>query len=86
MWSRDGKELFYISLGRRRFAVQVDTEGDFSARGETLLFEYGRLSPFDVSLDGQRFLAWEPEDGDTDTPDHSISVLQNWQAKYFPEP
>jgi serine/threonine-protein kinase len=66
VWSRDGRELFY-QAGRvatfRFMAAAVSTDELFSAATPQMLFEgsyfVGQINqgrPFDVSLDGKRFL------------------------------
>jgi serine/threonine protein kinase/Tol biopolymer transport system component len=61
VWSRDGKELFYLS-GRKMMSVPVSAGTTFSAEIPHVLFE-GSFVPtrrgeaaYDVSPDGRRFL------------------------------
>jgi Tol biopolymer transport system component len=80
-WNPQGGELFYRS-GERMMAVEVTTEGTFSAGAPRILFE-GPYVPtpvtfpnYDVSPDGQRFLMLKAgEQGQTAT---QINVVQNW--------
>jgi len=86
LWSRDGRELFYLEPGSpdRLMSVEVDLSGDtFSFGARTPLMEWpyrgivtppGR--PYDVSPDGRRFLAIREGAGDGDRP--SIIIVQNW--------
>jgi Tol biopolymer transport system component len=60
-WSRDGRELFFMSPDSRLMAASVNSEGrDFEVSGVKTLFEthfpYAPYHAFDVSADGQRFL------------------------------
>ena len=60
VWSRDGRELFYIE-GDRLMAVAVETADEFQAKTPQELFR-GNLVPstgisYDVSPDGKRFVA-----------------------------
>lgn len=63
MWRRDGKELFFLS-NDGLWAVDVETEPRFVAGAPRLLFPIGFLQletvsggDYDVSPDGERFLA-----------------------------
>jgi hypothetical protein len=60
-WSGDGRELFLLGLDERQMmAVPVQTESTFRAGPPRLLFETEYpISYFDwdVTLDGQRFVA-----------------------------
>lgn len=59
LWSPDGRELFYTE-GSTMMAVTVNTDGSFAAGRPAKLFEVSFVTdrrPFDVSEDGQRFLA-----------------------------
>lgn len=81
VWSRDGKELFYVSADGKMTAVAVKTGPKFDAGVPKPLFEvrtdlaaFG--SVYDVSNDG-RFLIPVPVDQGATTP---ITVVVNWQA------
>jgi serine/threonine-protein kinase len=81
VWSRDGRELFYLD-GDAMKAVDVRTSPTFSAGAPRLLFE-GRyvqspngVASYDVSADGQRFLRVQPLH--PDPPTHEIQVTVNW--------
>ena len=92
-WSRDGAELFYVAPGDTLVAAQVSTEGEFTISSSAPLFQreglaHGhRLSQYDVSLDGQRFLTTEPvnADGEAVVSDTFVRVVVNWPDKYAPE-
>jgi Tol biopolymer transport system component len=82
IWSRDGKELFFVGADRRMMVVKVnDTSGDrFDFSAPTPLFET-RISgnpfdQFDVSRDG-RFLMPVPIQQSAPDP---ITVIVNWPA------
>ena len=84
LWSRDGKELFYLT-GDRLLAVDVSTSSTFSV-GAPRLVMHGRyrpaangMTPFGISPDGRRFLRVrqiEPE-----RPLDRIDVVLNWLAE-----
>jgi len=81
VWSRNGRELFYIN-GEKTMAVDVQTSADFSAGSPRVLFT-GRYLPspngvsgYDISPDGQRFLKIQPTN-----PEQAVSqinVVINW--------
>ena len=80
VWSRDGRELFYLN-GDKMMAVEITTTPAFKAGTPRLLFE-GRylFSPnsvagYDVSADG-RFLRVQPMH--PDPPANQIHVVLNW--------
>ena len=65
MWSRDGRELFYLDPTMAMMSVTIHTRPAFSADNPTKLFDGpwyagqpGRI--YDVSRDGQRFLMIKP--------------------------
>jgi serine/threonine-protein kinase len=81
VWSRDGRELFYLDGDAMR-VVEVRTSPTFSAGAPRLLYE-GRfiqspngVASYDVSMDGQRFLRVQPLH--PDPPTHEIQVTVNW--------
>ena len=62
-WSRDGKELIYLSADRRLVSVPIRTDPTLQLGEPTVLFEL-KGHPwiaFDVSADGERLLAVVPE-------------------------
>jgi eukaryotic-like serine/threonine-protein kinase len=80
-WNPKGRELFYRS-GNKMMAVEVTTEGTFSAGKPKMLFE-GSYVPtprsfpdYDVSPDGQRFLMLKASE-QTQAP-AQINVVLNW--------
>jgi hypothetical protein len=86
LWSRNGRELFYLEPGspERLISVTVETSEDafsFSTRTPILDWPYrGTVNPagrpYDVSLDGQRFLAIKEAQLEGEEP--QIIVVQNW--------
>ncbi|HWZ32299.1 MAG TPA: protein kinase [Bryobacteraceae bacterium] len=79
-WSRDGKELFYISGETKMMAVDVSTAPSFKAGVPQPLFQTsvrrGQGYQWDVSADGKRFLI------DTVGAEKSdaITIVTNWQS------
>jgi hypothetical protein len=79
-WSRDGRELLYLSADRHMVAVPVRTFPLLRLGVPIPLFELkGRSSwpAFDVSTDGTRLLAIVPESIADERP---LSVVVNWPS------
>jgi Tol biopolymer transport system component len=78
VWSRNGRELYFLGGVRKLMAVEVKGEGKtFQASVPKPLFEVAALGQFDVSKDG-RFLIQVPvEQAATSVP---LTVVVNWQA------
>ena len=89
-WSRDGRELFYTTTETfggqatltRMMAVTVATAPTFVASTPRLLFEgrYGAtgiLRPYDVSVDGQRFLMVKQKERAPVSASQMV-LVQNW--------
>ena len=78
VWSRDGRELYFIGADRKLMAVEVKGDGkSFQASVPKALFEVAAASQFDVNKDG-RFLIQVPvEQARTNVP---LTVVVNWQA------
>ena len=81
VWNPKGRELFYRN-GNKMMAVDVTTQGTFSAGKPRVLFE-GRYAPtprsfqdYDVSPDGQRFLMLKATE-QAQSPEQ-INVVLNW--------
>ena len=84
VWRRDGKELFFLSVGDgRMMAVAVDTTRSFEAGMPRALFQpnaarfntgYGDYA---VSRDGQRFLINSRREQVSPPP---LTVVVNWLA------
>jgi Tol biopolymer transport system component len=81
-WRGDGKELFYLSPDSTLMAVPVQTEGNFSSASPISLFKMrlrGTIgSAYDVSPDGQRFIANALRA--SDRSDSSITLVLNWPS------
>jgi Tol biopolymer transport system component len=84
VWSRDGKELFYMGAGNKVMRVPVTTTGGGFAPGKPEpLFDApanfdANFGDFDISPDGRRFLFLVP-----DEQNHRldpITLAQNWTA------
>jgi hypothetical protein len=84
LWSRDGKELFFVTPDQL-LVVDVTTTPTFSASAPRLLHA-GRFrdsvngnTPFSISLDGQRFLRVQQVE-----PDRAVTHLDlvlDWRAE-----
>jgi hypothetical protein len=74
-WSRDGKEILYLTEDRSLVSVPVETAGGVLRTGAPRpLFKISENGSFDVTADGQRFLVNRAV-SDIDPP---ISVIVNW--------
>ncbi len=84
MWSRDGKEIFYVALDGRMMAVPVSTAGGTLTSGapQSLFQTSARLNnasrQYAVSADGQRFLMVKPT---RDFDSELFRVLLNWKPR-----
>jgi serine/threonine-protein kinase len=62
LWSHSGRELFYVTGDEELVAARIESTDGFRITGRTPLFSmapYGQqsgITPFDISLDDQRFL------------------------------
>ena len=84
-WSRDGKEIFYLS-GGGLFAVPVVTQGAFTHGSPAELFRTPAMpafNPFDVAPDAKRFLFIEPAVEPNAKP-LSLHVVENGLALLKP--
>ena len=72
-WSRDGRELFYISGDDRMMAVKIETDPRFKAGSPKELFRR-KYTDYDVAPDG-RFVMIEREKGDESS---DLVVVFNW--------
>jgi hypothetical protein len=69
--------LFYVNNGKL-MAVDVKSGANFDAGAPRLLFEtHSQVFLYDVTADGQRFVAREVDQAQTFSP---ITVVLNWQA------
>jgi eukaryotic-like serine/threonine-protein kinase len=81
VWSRDGKELFFVSAGRL-MAAAVETRPTFRARLPKPLFELGNLSDYggyDVAPDGTRFVMVRSL-GPPPVRSRPLAVVLGWSA------
>jgi serine/threonine-protein kinase len=84
LWSRDGKELFYVSRTLNLMTIPVQASTGFSASSPTKvvdaqLVETGPGRMYDVSTDGRRFLIIKPSaSANAKTAPPSITLVQNW--------
>jgi Tol biopolymer transport system component len=82
-WSRNGKELFFRSSGAL-FVADVETEGPNFRAGRarqlwnTPLADTGFSHPFDVSLDGQRFVVFQAEGSASPESHQHFRLVLNW--------
>jgi serine/threonine-protein kinase len=84
LWSRDGRELFFIALDGALMGVHVkDTGSTWTATPPSKILEPGYWSrdvligrQYDVSLDGKRFLVVTPPRDPGDPPE--LIVMQHW--------
>jgi len=83
--SRDGSEIFYVSLEGKLMAVPISSEGDRFVAGNPVevLDAGGYLGDFfgayDVGPDSDRFAFIESGDTDEGAPDRSnVNLIMNW--------
>ena len=78
LWGPDGKEIFYLSDGKL-MAAAVSTDGDQFRVGEVKpMFELQKIGPrwsYDVSPDGQRFIAVTRKWESVSAP---LTLVDNW--------
>jgi Tol biopolymer transport system component len=80
-WSRDGRELFYVSSDDHMMAVQVRLTPSLDLGPAVSLFllkEGARWVDYDVAPDGKRFLAIAPESSGNSQP---LTAISNWIAE-----
>jgi len=88
LWSRSGRELFFLSAANRMVAVPVQAEsstarGSFAFGKPQPLFDASSYTlgpayrPFDISADGKRFLMLKPV-GSGGAARPSIVVVSHW--------
>ncbi|MBZ5620357.1 MAG: protein kinase [Acidobacteriia bacterium] len=79
VWSRDGKELFYIASDRKLMVAAVRAGDRFETGTPRPLFEVRQSVTrfFDVSPDGRRFLLIDPLPEPVTPP---VTLLVNWTA------
>jgi Tol biopolymer transport system component len=78
VWSRDGRELYFLGEDRKIMAVEVKGEGkNFQAGVPKPLFNTTINDPFDVSKDGRFLLQVPLEQASANIP---LTVVTNWQS------
>ena len=78
VWSRDGRELYFISTDRKMMTVEIKASGSkFDAGVPKALFEVRVAGHFDVGKDGRFLIRVPQEQAATNVP---ITVVVNWQA------
>ena len=83
-WSRDGKEVFFLSLGGDLMSTQVSVRNGALDVGETQrLFggvpTSGAGMPYDVSADGKRFIVIRSATTAA-TAQPPLTLIENWPA------
>ena len=85
VWARNGRELFYIAEGNVLTVVPVQTAGASFTRGtpvrvfDTPFAFADAPQPYDVSLDGQRFVMLKANTtGDKSAEAPTMTVVLNW--------
>jgi len=87
LWSRDGRELFYLAAPGTVMAVPIlDTTAGFSAGRPEMVIEGDYVAgaagrTYDVSPDGRRFLMVKDVESDGDAPPAQIVIVQNWHEE-----
>ena len=88
LWSRDGKELFYLSRGNDMMAARITAGATIDVAAPTVLFhvrdallgaESNWYTPWDVARDG-RFLMARLVGGNNDQAG-AIVVVENWLSE-----
>ena len=84
-WSRDGKQLYFISMRNEMIVVDIHENGDsvdvghptvlFTFRPSLRVYRQGMIG-FDVSADAQKFLLVVAADENT----RPLTLLQNWPS------
>ena len=78
VWSRDGRELYFLSADSKMMAVEVKAEGNkFEPGAPRALFPVAEPDQFDVGIDG-RFLIRVPKAQTAGSV--SVNVVVNWQS------
>jgi eukaryotic-like serine/threonine-protein kinase len=83
-WSRDGREIFYVSPDMRMMSVPVRTTPTLELGKPATLFAIANKQwrGFDASPDGQRFLVITPEVVANEQP---LTAIRNWNTRQSPE-
>ena len=79
VWSRDGRELYFVGADQKLLAVEIKPGPQFQASVPKVLFDVrlgANNASYDVSADG-RFLIASPVEQSTTAP---LTVIVNLQA------
>ena len=87
LWSRDGRELFYVSPANALMRVGVERSSSWVVTTPTMLLKDGSLitlsgnpgRSYDVSPDGQRFLVLKPGNA-LNAPPPQLVVVEHFDA------
>jgi len=79
VWTRDGKELFYIASDRRLMVAAVRAGADFRTEAPRALFTVRQNLTrfFDLSLDGSKVVLVDPV---PDSPPPAVNLVLNWNS------
>jgi serine/threonine-protein kinase len=84
-WSRDGRELFFLSLdSRQMFAVAVESATTLVAGRPNVLFDLAMLvqasgnRPYDVAPDGRFVILRTGQDEAPGRPTSNLILVLNW--------
>jgi Tol biopolymer transport system component len=79
-WRRDGKELFFLATDKNVMSVAVRGGDNFEFGAPAPIFKIDSIfnEAFDVTADGQRFIAVSSADQGQTTP--PFTVVVNWAA------
>ena len=84
LWSRDGRELFFVSAGKEMMTARVTTGAPISISAPVPLFhiaddllkvEYDYYTPWDVAADGRFIMARARHTGSMAA---TVVVAENW--------
>jgi hypothetical protein len=85
VWSRNGRDLFYLVEPGRVMTVPIQPGPIFTYGNAQMVFDGPYLAPnaartYDVSPDGKRFLMIKeaPRQGNDPAPEPKLVLIQNW--------
>jgi len=86
LWSRDGKELFYLDVEHFLNRVPIEGGASFTTGPQTKLFSRTYIAEiptyagrqYDISSDGKRFLVMKVVATTTNEEPTTIVIVQNW--------
>ena len=89
LWSRDGRELFFLGTDGRLMGVSVQTSPSFVASSPKLLLDRAYVwnvvgapaQTYDVSLDGRRFLMIKPVENAPGSDVPQLVAVLNWHEE-----